>query len=345
MGILSIESHIRLPIAVGGSSCGCLCAIQKPRKGLCRVTDLAILYEHPAWFSATFATLDRRGVDYRAIHADGHGFDPGDMRAPAPVVFNRIAMSSFLRQPDHPIFYAQALMAHWQAAGARVLNGADVLALDASKARQLSLIAGIGLAIPETRIVHRVADIAGAAKALRFPLVVKANIGGSGAGIVRYDSLAQLTEMAAEAMVPDSIDKVWLIQEYVPARGGKITRIETLAGRYLYAIDVDGGGGFDLCPADACLAAPGKGAVSIARADPSPELVEAAERIAQAAGLDVGGIEVMIDDRDGVARFYDINALSNFVASPLDVLGWDPHDNLVDWLEGLIAETKERVAA
>ena len=46
----------------------------------------------------------------------------------------------------------------------------------------------------------------------------------------------------------------------------------------------------------------------------------------------------MIDDRDGVPRFYDINALSNFVAKPLDVLGWDPHDRLVDYLETVIAE-------
>jgi len=308
-----------------------------------RVTDLAILYEHPLWFAPTFAALDRRGIDYRAIHADGHGFDPGDPTPPARVVFNRVAMSSFLRQPDHPVFYMQALTAHWQAAGARVINGADVLAIDASKARQLSLIAGLGYAIPATRIVHRVADIAGVAQALRFPLVVKVNIGGSGAGIVRYDSLEQLTQMAAEGMVPDSIDKVWLVQEYVPARDGKITRIETLAGRFLYAIDVDGGGGFDLCPADACLAEPGKAAVSIVRADPSPALIDAAERIAQVAGLDVGGIEVMIDDRCGTPRFYDVNALSNFVANPLGVLGWDPHEKLVDWLEQVMAE--EKVAA
>lgn len=44
------------------------------------------------------------------------------------MVFNRIAMSSFLRQPEHPIFYTQALMAHWVDAGARVLNGAETLA-------------------------------------------------------------------------------------------------------------------------------------------------------------------------------------------------------------------------
>ena len=66
--------------------------------------------------------------------------------------------------------------------------------------------------------------------------------------------------------------------------------------------------------------------------DPAPALVAAAEAIATAMDMDVGGVEVMIDDRDGVPRFYDINALSNFVAKPLDVLGWDPHDRLVDYL-------------
>ncbi|WP_419826730.1 ATP-grasp domain-containing protein [Sphingomonas sp.] len=300
------------------------------------MAGLALLYEHPQWLAPLFAALDRRGIAYAAIHADGHGFDPAGRVAPAPLIFNRIAMSSFLREGDHPIFYAQALMAHWADAGARVLNGAAALAIDASKARQLSLIARLGLAVPATRVVHRRADIAGAAAELAFPLVVKANIGGSGAGIIRYDDLEQLRAMAAEGMVPDSIDRVWLVQEYVPVRGGRITRLETMGGRFLYAIDVDGGGGFDLCPADACLAAPGKPAVTIARADPAPALIEAAERIAKAAGIDIGGVEVMIDDRDGTPRFYDVNGFSNFVANPLDVLGWDPHERLVDWLETMV---------
>jgi hypothetical protein len=126
---------------------------------------------------------------------------------------------------------------------------------------------------------------------------------------------------------------VLLVQEYVPVRGGAITRIETLAGRFLYAIDVDGGGSFDLCPADVCLTAPGKPSIAITQSQPDPAIVAAAERIARAAHLDVGGIEVMIDDRDGTPRFYDINALSNFVADPVTVLGWDPHERLVDWLE------------
>jgi hypothetical protein len=64
------------------------------------------------------------------------------------------------------------------------------------------------------------------------------------------------------------------------------------------------------------------------------------ETIAAMSGLDVGGVEYMIDDRDGRAKFYDLNAMSNFVAKPLEVLGFDPHDNLVDYLLPLIAKQK-----
>ena len=280
-----------------------------------------------------FVELDRRGVDYKAIEADGHSFDPARPAPPAPVVFNRIAMSSFLRATDHPVFYAQSLFAAWEAAGTRVINGSRAMAVDSSKARQLSLIAGLGFAVPETRVVHRAADLVAAAKLMTFPLVVKANIGGSGAGITRYDSLAQLIEWAAEGMVPDSIDKVWLVQEFVPARGGRIMRFEVLDERFLYALSVDGGGGFDLCPADACLAEPGKASITIERADPDAALIAAAQKIIGAAGIDVGGVEAMVDDRDGTVRWFDINAFSNFVADPIGVLGWDPNETLVDWLE------------
>ena len=303
------------------------------------MTDLAILFEHPQWFAPLFAALDRRGVDYRAIHADGLAFDPAAAEPPARVIFNRIAMSSFLRTPEHPIFFAAAALAQWEAAGATVLNGPTALTLDASKARQLSLIARLGLAIPATRVVHRAADLVAATRDLRFPIVVKANIGGSGAGIVRYDDPAALAAAVAVGQVPDSIDRVLLVQEYVPARGGTITRIETLAGRFLYALEVDGGGSFDLCPADAC-ALPGRPTITMKAVEPAPALIAGAEAIVAAAGIDVGGVEVLIDDRDGMPRFYDVNALSNFVADPLAVLDWDPHERLVDWLQQRIAEAR-----
>jgi glutathione synthase/RimK-type ligase-like ATP-grasp enzyme len=299
--------------------------------------SLAILYEHPAWFQPLFETLERRGVDYEPIQLGGHRFDPESRDVPAPLILSRVAQSSFLREPEHPIFYAEALLDHWERCGARVLNGADVLAIDSSKARQLSLISSLGYAVPRTRIVHRARDLVAAAEGMSFPLLVKANIGGSGAGIVRYASVDELRASVADNTVPQSVDQVLLVQDYVPPRGGTIIRLETLGGRFLYAIEVESGGdNFDLCPADACVAQPGRKAIRMTAVHPSAEIIRAAERIAQAAKLDLGGVEVVIDDRDGAPRFYDINAMSNYVADPLNVLGWDPHDRLIDYLQPLM---------
>jgi hypothetical protein len=301
-------------------------------------SDLVILYEHPLWFAPLFEALDRRGVAFEKIHLADHDFSPEKAPPPSPVVLNRVAMSSFLREHEHPIFYAGALLDHWQRCGATVLNGSGVLAIDSSKARQLSLISSLGLAIPRTRIAHRAVDLEVAAAGLQYPLLVKANVGGSGAGIVQYASRDHLAQSIRERTVPESIDKVLLVQEYVPPRGGNILRVETLGRRFLYALEVESSGdSFDLCPADACLAQPGRRAIGMRSVDPPDAIIEAVEHIAAAVGMDVGGIEVVIDDRDGAPRFYDINALSNFVANPLEVLGWDPHDRLVDMIEAAIA--------
>jgi len=305
--------------------------------------QLAVLYEHPQWFQPLFAALERRGMPYLPIQLAGHSFDPASREMPAPLILSRVAQSSFLREPEHPIFYAEALLDHWERLGARVINGADVLAIDSSKARQLSLITSLGCAVPKTRTVHRARDLLAAAEGMAFPLLVKANIGGSGAGIVRYSSTEELRASIADKMIPQSVDQVLLVQDYVPPRGGSIIRLETLGGNFLYAIEVESrGDSFDLCPADACLAQPGRAAIRMTAVTPAPEIIEAAERIARAAGLDLGGVEVVIDDRDGTPRFYDINAMSNFVADPLNVLGWDPHDRLIDFLQ---AQLKARQAA
>ncbi|HEX3423574.1 MAG TPA: alpha-L-glutamate ligase [Sphingomicrobium sp.] len=305
--------------------------------------QLGVLYEHPQWFQPLFAALERRGLPYLPVQLSGHGFDPASREVPAPLILSRVAQSSFLREPEHPIFYAAALLDHWQRCGATVLNGAPALAIDSSKARQLSLIASLGLSVPETRVVHRSRDLIEVAEGLDFPLLVKANIGGSGAGIARYSSFEELRSSVADGTIPRSVDKVLLLQDYVPALGGTILRIETLQGRFLYALEVESSGDtFDLCPADACLAQPGRSVVGMKAVTPAMEIIRSAERIAHAAHLFVGGIEVIIDERDGIPRFYDINAMSNFVAEPLAVLGWDPHDRLVDVLEGML---KGRAAA
>ncbi len=305
--------------------------------------DLAVFFEHPQWFEPLFRALDARGVDYARLPIQDHTFDPADTRAPAPLVFNRLAMSSFLRQDEHALYYSLAALGHWEGLGARVINGTAPLAFDLSKARQLSLFRSLGLAIPRTRVAHRAADIPRLAAEIGYPVMVKANVGGSGAGIIRYDDPAFLAEAARDRLTPMGVDGVTLVQEYVPARDGRVYRCEVLAGRLLYAIALGGAGStFDLCPAEVCLV--DKPTITIDAFDPPAAIVAAVEAVAKATGLDLGGIEYMIDDRDGAPKFYDFNALSNFVARPVEVLGWDPHERLVDWLVGLVG-ARTRAAA
>ena len=305
--------------------------------------DLAIVYEHPEWFEPLFAALDRHGVSYVKVPLAGSTFDPAGSPAPGTVVFSRVAMSSFLREPEHPIFYAQSLFEHWQGQGTRVVN-ASALNIDTSKARQMSLIARLGLKGPATRVAHRQADIPGAAEGLRYPVLVKADIGGAGAGITRYETPEKLAEAAGEKWCPVGVNGLSLIQEYAPRRGGKITRVEVMNGRILYAMEVESPGDtFDLCPADACLIRPGAPTLTMTRVEPEPAIATAALAIAKAAQMEVGSVEYLIDDRDGQPRFFDVNALSNFVADPVTALGFDPHDDLVDWLTSII-ETR-RLAA
>jgi hypothetical protein len=70
------------------------------------------------------------------------------------------------------------------------------------------------------------------------------------------------------------------------------------------------------------------------------------ERIMQTAGIDVGGIESVIDDRDGRLLYYDINALSNFVADAERVIGFNPYARLADYLieEAQLNESRQKAA-
>jgi hypothetical protein len=136
------------------------------------------------------------------------------------------------------------------------------------------------------------------------------------------------------------------VQEFIPARGGHITRVEVIGGKYIYAIKVfTPGDTFNLCHGDICQRSDGvelvrticavdapKSGLKVEGYQPPRDVVQAVERIAGSAGVDVGGIEYIIDDRDGQLYFYDINALSNFVADARNVIGFDPHVNLADYL-------------
>lgn len=315
--------------------------------GLTQDRPLAIYYEHPDWFRPLFAELDRRGTPYVRLQVDDHAYDPGDWALRYGLVFNRMSPSAYTRGRGAALFYTLQLLSHLEQTGARVVNGAAAYRLEISKALQLTLLRALGLPYPAARVIHDPCQAAAAARDLRWPVVVKPNVGGSGAGIRRFDTPAQLAQAAATGGVDLGPDSTALVQEYIPAAGGGITRVEVLGGKYLYAIRVHSDrDNFNLCPADACQTVEGatlsRTACPVDAPDlglrvegyrPPEEVIQQVERIMNAARIEVGGVEYLTDARDGRRYYYDINALSNFVADAPRVVGFDPFARLVDFLE------------
>jgi biotin carboxylase len=305
---------------------------------------IGILDEHPEWSARLIAELEHRRLPFEKIDHSNHAFDPRDRVARYSVIVNRTSPSSHRRGHGGVLFYAEALLAHWEALGIPVINPVHAYRFEKSKALQIGLFERLGVNYPRTVVVNHRDQVLKASGELRFPLLVKPNIGGSGALIERFDSRADLEARAAA--LDFGPDGTVLVQEFVDSEGGAIVRVEVLDDRYLYAIRiVRPESNFNLCPADICqvpAAAPGadlgacpvdaKPGLSVTRYDAPEAVIDQARALARAASIDVGGIEYLVGRADGRVYFYDVNATSNFVADAPAVLGFDPFPRFVDYI-------------
>ncbi len=298
---------------------------------------IGILYEHPLWFEPLFAELERREIAYEKLHAGKLVFDPGEPESRFSVVLNRMSPSAWTRGQARAIFHSLHFLAYLDEIGADVVNGHAAFQVEISKARQCALFARLGVRYPAARVVNDPSRLATAAEGLHFPVLVKPNVGGSGAGIRSFATEAELREAGRESLEL-GLDGTALVQEYLPAADEAIVRIEIVGGEFLYAIRLRLlPGSFNLCPADYCDlpgiadGVSGRG-LPIERYEPPSELIEHAKRIVAAAGMDLGGVEYLVNARDGLPYFYDVNALSNFVANAPEVIGFDPFVDLVDFV-------------
>jgi hypothetical protein len=303
---------------------------------------IGILYEHPEWFAPLFAELERRGLPYTRIDAHQHHYDPSARAAPYSLVVNRVSPSSYLRGHRQAIFFAQQFLAHLERLGVPLVNGSRAYSFELSKARQLDLLASLGLPHPASRVANDAGQLVASADDLEMPLIAKPNVGGSGALMRRFDDVASLAA-AADAGELDGlfeIDGTAVLQEYHPPREGSIVRVEALDNAFLYAIRIwnDPSQGFNLCPADICQPdfcpadAPKMGR-RIEAEHPPEWIIDSVLRLFKAAEIDVGGVEFLESQRDGRVYFYDINALSNFVTDAPTLVGFDPFVRFVDFLQ------------
>lgn len=317
---------------------------------------VGILDEHPDWSKRLIAELEGRGLTVERIDHSSHGFAPRDRRPAYDVLVNRSSPSSHRRGHASVLFYTEALLDHYQALGVPVINPVAAYRFEKSKALQLGLFERLGVRYPRTVVVNHADQLRKAVDAIRFPVLVKPNVGGSGALIERFDDRDALEARAGA--LDFGPDGVALLQEYVEPRDGAIVRVEVLDGRVLYAIRiVKRAEDFNLCPADICEAPPPATAelgacpidvrpgLDVTRYDAPDDVVAEAIALTRAASIDVGGVEYLVSARDGLPYFYDVNATSNFVADAPRVLGFDPFPAFGDYIVRVAGGTTARAAA
>ncbi|HKE87617.1 MAG TPA: hypothetical protein VKB50_27860 [Vicinamibacterales bacterium] len=308
--------------------------------------DLVVLHEHPEWQKPLFAALEKRGVSYAPFDLKQAAFsnDDGPLAA---LYFNQASPSAYVRGNTRAVPLALAYMRTLERQGARVLNGADVFALELSKSAQATLLRTLGIDTPRSITFNDVAALRQYADRIEWPAILKPDQGGSGARIQVVESIAHIESIFRADPAVWLPDNLFLLQEYLPHDPEEgIVRLEFVGSELLYAMKVKTHGRFNLCPSPVCNPDEGDGVCEVPAAAPPVEFypypevpreaVETAGRIVRAARLDVGGIEYL-ETTVGRRVFYDINANSNLRPSVAAAFGFDPFDRVVTYLERQIA--------
>jgi len=313
--------------------------------GMATRPDIVVIHEHPEWQKPLFAALEGRGLAYAAFDLKQAAFS--NLESPsAKVYFNQASPSAYVRGNTRAVPLALAYMRTLERLGARVLNGADVFALELSKSAQATLLRTLGIDTPWSITFNDVTALHAYADGIRWPAILKPDQGGSGARIHVVESLAHVESIFAADPSVWLPENLFLLQEYLPHDPEQgIVRLEFLGGELLYAMRVKTHGRFNLCPSPVCNPEDGEGACEIPAAqvlappvefypylDVPSEAVETAKRIVRAARLDVGGIEYL-ETRDGRRVFYDVNANSNLRPSVAAAFGLEPFERVVTFLE------------
>lgn len=299
------------------------------------VPPIHVIHENPDWlppFAQAFAARGEEFVDWNL--SDGSV----DLATPPPagLFYNRMSASAHSRGHRYSPEYASAVIA-WLAAHDRpVINGAGAIALEVNKAAQLARLTRAGVPVPRTVAALGDAKVAEAAESFApGPVIVKPNRGGKGLGIQLFEDAREAAARARAGTLPGSTDGITLLQAYIRPPDGSVVRAEFIGGRLFYAVRIDTGGSFELCPADVCApeeaAANGGPLFTVVDGAVEPALEQAIEAFLRDAGIEIAGVE-FVRDADGRPYVYDVNTNTNYNPDAERAAGVSAPQALVDYL-------------
>ena len=272
-----------------------------------------VLHENEDWFAPLADALRAANLPHEGWHL-GEGRLDLEEKPPAGVFFSRMSASAHIRGHAHSPDYTAAVLAWLERHQRRVINGSAALRLEMSKVAQYMALERFGFLVPHTVAACGRDRILSAAEAFRGPFSTKHNRSGKGLGVRLFHSVSALRAYLDSDEYASPVDGILLLQAYIRAPEPFITRLEFVAGQFLYSLRVDASDGFELCPADSCnigarCALDGQAKFAIVEeAFPGRERYEA---MLKAYDVSVAGIEIIRDIR-GTVYTYDINVNTNY---------------------------------
>jgi hypothetical protein len=312
-----------------------------------------VIHENAAWLEPLAAALNRQGLPWRDWFLD-RGVVDLSRPPPEGVFYNRMSASSHTRDHRYAAELTASVLAWLEGHGRRVVNGGRALDLEISKARQYAALEASGICTPDTVLVAGKELLVEAVRQ-RFgadPFILKPNRGGKGLGVRLFHSAEALADYVESPDYEPPVDGLNLLQQYIRAPVPLITRAEFIGGRFMYAVEVDTGDGFELCPADQCAVGDafcpvGPEGVDAPRAkftiidDIDAGLKRRCEAFLARNDIGVAGIE-FITAADGSVYTYDVNTNTNYNPDAEARAGLFGMETLARFLGAELARISER---
>lgn len=274
------------------------------------MSKIYVIHENDAWIEPLREAFDTQGLPFETWFMDGGTLDL-TATPPDGVFYNRMSASSYTRGHRYAPEQTSVLLAWLENHGARVVNGSRALQLEINKGAQYSALHAHGIRTPRTVVAAGREAVRVAAQSFGSrPVILKPNRGGTGHGVRLFENAGTLAGFAAGTDFEQPIDGVSLVQEYVESSEQFITRVEFIGGEFFYAVRVDTGGSFELCPADPCATDYAEPQFSILDTVDA-KLLGKYRGFLAANQIEVGAIEFILDT-EGRAYTYDVNTNTNY---------------------------------
>ncbi len=278
-----------------------------------------VIHENDEWVIPLRNAFKKLDVQYEEWFINDLTIDLNST-PPEGVFYNRMSASAHTRGHRYAPEMTANVLAWLERHGRLVINGRKALQLELRKSEQYISLQAFNINHPDTIVTNQVQSLPNAVDQLnKFPFILKPNRGGKGLGVQLFQTKDSLIQSIKNDQIGESLDGIWLVQEYVKPASGRITRAEFVGGEFLYAVSIDAQNGFELCPADSCNIEDAFCPASSDNTDSKFKILDNYKNqeltkyrdFLKSNGILVGALEY-VEDEHGNKYVYDVNTNTNY---------------------------------